>query len=214
MDALLWTCVLGLLSTPAVATRAESLVVSQSPKAISLVKVNSTAEIQCRTNLLNPIGLYLKRRFSKEMDVLYLSLAAHKINVNPEYKHRLSVKGQCCDYTLHLSQLGLKDTDGYYCRWSTLNSESGSLMTYESTDTIIIIRERDPYEDCNRSPILHQILFLLSVTASVVAFCVFVGVLAWWCTRTKESYRPARMYHQHHSLCPQHSNQQHIYPIN
>ncbi|KAJ8363602.1 hypothetical protein SKAU_G00124330 [Synaphobranchus kaupii] len=200
MEALLWTCVLALLSTPARA--AESPAVFQSPKAISLTEVNSTAEIQCRTTLMNPMGLFLKRRFSKEMEVLYLSLTGRKININQEYKHRLSVSGVCCDYTLQLSQLGVKDTDGYYCVWSRLDSQSLRLETYESADTIIIVRERDPKEDCNRIHTLQHILFLLSVTVSAVVVCVFLGVLVWWCTRTKEKYRPATAYQGRHHLCP------------
>ncbi|KAI1896692.1 hypothetical protein AGOR_G00097380 [Albula goreensis] len=211
MKAVLWTFMLSLLSTPAVAPRAEPPV-TQSPKAIPLMSVNSTAVIQCSATLPNLVGLFLKRRFSRKMEVMYLSLAANKTNVNPEYKNRLSVTGGCCNYTLHLSQMGVKDTDGYYCQWSQLHLHSGSSKMYESPDTIVIVRERDPKEDCNRDRTLHQILFLLTVSVSVVVVCVFIGVLVWRCTRTKESYRPARIHHQRHHVCPQHSDQQHIYP--
>ncbi|KAG5854234.1 hypothetical protein ANANG_G00035630 [Anguilla anguilla] len=214
MEVLRWTCVLGLLFTLARAARAESPVVFQSPKAISLMKVNSTAKIQCRTTLINPTGLYLKRRFSKELEVLYFSVGTSKRTVNQEYKHRLSMIGECCDYTLQLSLLGVKDSDGYYCIWSKLDEQSGGVKRYESTDTIIIIRERDPKEDCNRIHNLQQILFLLSVTAGAVVVCVFLGVLMWRCTRTKESYRPVVTNQRHHQLCPQHSDMQYIYHNN
>ena len=62
--------------------------VFQTPNAISLMKVNSTAEIQCRTTLENPTGLYLKRRFSMEMEVLYISEPARKLTIHPDYTRR------------------------------------------------------------------------------------------------------------------------------
>ncbi|KAG7491756.1 hypothetical protein MATL_G00006770 [Megalops atlanticus] len=213
MEPLLWTCVLGLLSTLAVPTKAESIVVSQSPKVIALMKVNSTAEIRCRSTILDPAGLFLRRRYSKDMEVLYYSFHGNKLSVNSEYQNRLSVNGKCCDFTLRLSQLRVEDTDGYYCRWSQVDEKTVELKYYQSNDTIIIIRERDPKEDCNRSHILHHILFLLSVTVSVVVVCVFIGVLVWWCTRTKESYKPARVNKQHRCLHSQQRAQRHIYPI-
>ncbi|XP_061088185.1 uncharacterized protein LOC133122293 [Conger conger] len=205
MEALLWTSVLGLLSTPVGATRADSPEVSQSPNAISLMKVNSTAEIQCRTTLGNTTGLYLKRRFSEETEVLYISTPTGKITINRLYKHRLSVAGECCDYMLQLSQLGVNDTDGYYCLWSTRDVASQKVLRYESRDTIIIIREKDP-KDCNRIHSLQHILFILSVTTSAVVVGIFLGVLVWWCKSTKKSYRPTQPNQGHHHLCPQHSN--------
>ncbi|XP_036376617.1 uncharacterized protein LOC118772417 [Megalops cyprinoides] len=213
MKPLLWTCVVGLLSTLAVNIKAESIVVSQSPKAISLMKVNSTAEIRCTSTIPGPAGLSLRRHYSKDMEVLYYSFLGNKLTVSPEYRNRLSVSGKCCDFTLHLSQLRVEDTDGYYCKWSQVDEKRTEPTYYQSNDTIIIIRERDPKEDCNRSHILHHILFLLSVTVSVVVVCAFIGVLAWWCTRTKESYRPAGLNKKHRCLHSQQRTQRHIYPI-
>ncbi|KAM9410883.1 uncharacterized protein ACWYII_025809 isoform 2-T2 [Salvelinus alpinus] len=80
MDVLLWRCVLGLLCTPAVLT----WTVSQSPSAVSLMKVNSSAEILCSTSLPDPTGLYLMGRFHDNRDVLYLSIADRAVERDPE----------------------------------------------------------------------------------------------------------------------------------
>ncbi|XP_055745495.1 uncharacterized protein LOC129828487 [Salvelinus fontinalis] len=216
MDVLLWRCVLGLLCTPAVLT----WTVSQSPSAVSLMKVNSSAEILCSTSLPDPTGLYLMGRFHDNRDVLYLSIADRavgKITIHNGFRGRVTVQPdqdqevkRCCEFTLRLSQLGVEDTDSYYCSWRYYDTKRKVLVQRHSNGTIIIVRERDPEKGCGGSQtIMELILIVLSWTAFIVIFFLFIGALMWRCTRTKKHYTPARdnrrhHHHHHQHVCPQH----------
>lgn len=88
----------------------------------------------------NLVGLYLKRRFYSDTEILYVSLSNLKTNINKLYQHRHSMTGQCCDFTFHLSQLMVEDSDSYYCSWRQINTKKMDAETYHSEDTIIIVR--------------------------------------------------------------------------
>ncbi|MGH0118531.1 UNVERIFIED_CONTAM: hypothetical protein FKN15_015209 [Acipenser sinensis] len=161
----------------------EELIVSQSPEFISALKGHS-AEITCSISLSSKIdGLYLKRRFARPQDVLYFSLAKMKINIEKEYKGRLTHHGECCSFAFTITQLQLNDSDGYYCIWGGLDMTTGMLVSYESMGTLIVVKE--PRVSCptdsSRSN-LSFILLLLMVSAGVVVVCVFMCVLLWHCT--------------------------------
>ncbi|XP_048869291.1 uncharacterized protein LOC125741868 isoform X2 [Brienomyrus brachyistius] len=91
MESLHWIYLLGFFSIQAVCSWSEQNLVLQSPKAISLMKVNSTANIRCYSTMHNLVGLYLKRRFYGNTDIIYVSLSNMKININKMYQHRHSV---------------------------------------------------------------------------------------------------------------------------
>ncbi|XP_048869290.1 uncharacterized protein LOC125741868 isoform X1 [Brienomyrus brachyistius] len=204
MESLHWIYLLGFFSIQAVCSWSEQNLVLQSPKAISLMKVNSTANIRCYSTMHNLVGLYLKRRFYGNTDIIYVSLSNMKININKMYQHRHSVTGQCCDFTFHLSQLTVEDSDSYYCNWTQINTQKMDAVTYQSEDTIIIVRERDPKEDCKRNVTMYRILILLGFTGLVIIVCVLIGVMLWCCTRTKRTYSPKRSHNQF-CICPRHS---------
>ncbi|CAB1338169.1 unnamed protein product [Coregonus sp. 'balchen'] len=209
MDALLWRCVLGLLCTPAVLT----WTVSQSPSAVSLMKVNFSAEIHCSTSLPDPTGLYLRGRFHGDRDVLYLSMAdraVSRITTHYGFKGRVTVVSdqdqevkRCCEFTLRLSQLGVDDTDSYYCSWRYYDSQRKVLVQLQSNGTIIMVRERDP-EECfgGGQTIMELILIVLSGTTFIVILILFIGAWMWRCTR---HYTPARVNRRHH-----HNQHQHV----
>ncbi|MGH0147208.1 UNVERIFIED_CONTAM: hypothetical protein FKN15_052790 [Acipenser sinensis] len=161
----------------------EELIVSQSPEFISALKGHS-AEITCSISLSSKIdGLYLKRRFARPQDVLYFSLAKMKINIEKEYKGRLTHHGECCSFAFTITQLQLNDSDGYYCIWGGLDMTTGMLVSYESMGTLIVVKEHRVScpTDSSRSN-LSFILLLLMVSAGIVVVCVFMCVLLWHCT--------------------------------
>ncbi|KAK6478407.1 hypothetical protein HHUSO_G20716 [Huso huso] len=197
MEACLGWCFLGFLivSVGAGSQRDEELIVSQSPEFINALKGHS-AEITCSISLLSKIdGLYLKRRFARPQDVLYFSLAKMKINIDKEYKGRLTHHGECCSFAFTITQLQLNDSDGYYCIWGGLDITTGMLVSYESMGTLIVVKE--PRVSCptdsSRSN-LSFILLLLMVSAGVVVVCVFMCVLLWHCTGNKKSYQPNKIH--------------------
>ncbi|KAM4623569.1 uncharacterized protein ACJ7VT_004610 [Polymixia lowei] len=216
MKAHLWSCLLGLFYIPAVIT----VTVSQNPHAILLMKVNSSAEIRCSTSLSGAVGLYLQSYFHGDRNVAFLALRdgeVLKTTIHGDFREQIDVVptpelSQGCGFTFRLSLLDLTDTDMYYCSWKYFDLHTKELETHKSNGTIIIVRGRDPYKDCDGN-ILDLILIVLSVTAFVVILFLFVGSLIWRCTRFKKHYRPAadmsqprRKRHQH--VCPQCTGQQ------
>ncbi|KAF1374228.1 hypothetical protein PFLUV_G00247470 [Perca fluviatilis] len=196
MKAHWWNCVLGLLCMPA-NVMLSTWTVSQDPSSISL-RVNSSAKITCSTSLPEPMGLSLKRAFHDKRDIVFLSLKnglvtkytiveefVGRINVAPDQQIRAGY-----GFTLQLSLLGQEDTDLYYCSWIYFKSETANIETLPSNGTIIIVKERDPQEQC-RDHIWDLILIAFSVTALIVLSFLFAGVIVR-CKRFKKNFRPAR----------------------
>uniref|UniRef100_A0AAY3ZWV5 Immunoglobulin V-set domain-containing protein n=1 Tax=Denticeps clupeoides TaxID=299321 RepID=A0AAY3ZWV5_9TELE len=111
-----------------------------SPRAITLMHLNSSATILCSTTKQQPIGLYLKRRFSGDRDVLYLRVENGKATINREFTNRVLVQGDCCDYQLQLSSLKVEDTDSYYCKWILMDNDKGDVNYFPSHETVIVVR--------------------------------------------------------------------------
>lgn len=179
--------------------------VSQDPMSISLKKVNSSAEITCSCSLSYLIVFKLQRRFHGNEPVVFLSLENGKVTKNTiaeEFTDRIhfqQIKGGY-GFTLELSLLRLEDTDLYYCNW--IHMESEKLETVSSNGTIIIVRDRDPHEQCKHL-VLEFIFIGLSVTAFTVLF-LFLGVLIVRCLRFKKHFRPARAVKPSRPNRPQH----------
>ncbi|XP_072229173.1 uncharacterized protein [Leuresthes tenuis] len=177
-----WSSVLGLLCMPA-EVLLSNLAVSQNPSTISLLRVNSSLETTCFTSLSNPLSFTLRRKFQNE-EVVHLHFGNEQIKkttIAPKFAGRvlipkdLQVKSAI---SLQLSQLGLEDTDLYYCRWTLLESEN--LVTVTSNGTIIIVRESVPQDQCENT-ILDLTLISLSVTALSVILSLFIGALIFKC---------------------------------
>ncbi|XP_015211554.1 uncharacterized protein [Lepisosteus oculatus] len=187
MMTVLWMFFITLLT----AQCQEGPSVSQMPGLISQ-KENSSAEIRCATSLKEMDGLYLRRRYAQKMDVLYVFLSNMTSTVVNQYQHRLSVKGQCCDFVFLISQLTVRDSDAYYCTWSKLDMEKAQMINYDSNGTMIIVKEKDPMEECHRRKNINQILFIISVSMAVLVITVFTCTFIWWCTGKRDTYKPAR----------------------
>ncbi|KAM4524495.1 uncharacterized protein PAE49_000788 isoform 2-T2 [Odontesthes bonariensis] len=184
MKAHWWSCVLGLLCMPA-EVLLNNLAASQNPSTISLLRVNSSLETTCFTSLSNPLSLTLRRQFQNE-EVVHLhfkneqikkTTTAQKFVGRVHITEELQVKSAI---SLQLSQLGLEDTDLYYCRWTLL--KSANLVTVTSNGTIIIVRESAPQDQCEDT-ILDLTLISLSVTALSVTLSLFIGALIFKCKR-------------------------------
>ncbi|XP_071397617.1 uncharacterized protein [Centroberyx affinis] len=211
-----WSCLLALLCMPAGALL-DPWTVSQNPPAISLMRVNSSAEILCSTSLSDPMGLYLLGYFHGDRSVVYVSLVEGRVTkktVHLGFADRVDVvpdpgTGPGCGFTLRLSPLGPEDTDVYYCRWSYFNTHTSTEESLESNGTVVIVRERDPQEQCN-GHVMDLIVIVLSMTTFIIVLFVFTGAMILKCTRFKKHYRPARAVarsrHQH--VFPQHRGQQ------
>ncbi|XP_068439828.1 uncharacterized protein [Clinocottus analis] len=193
-----WCCVLGLLCVPAGVLLSTSPV-SQDPASISLTSVNSSARITCSTSRSDPLGLTLYRGFPSKSMIVFLVLDGGLVAKNTpasEFAGRLHVAphqrtGQAHGFTFQMSVLGLGDTNLYYCSWNFYNVATLSSETLFTTGTVIIVRERDPQEQC-REHILDLVLITLSVTAFVMVVGLCVTVLIVKYKRFKKSFRPAR----------------------
>ncbi|XP_059181187.1 uncharacterized protein LOC131959994 isoform X2 [Centropristis striata] len=191
MKAHLWNCVLGLLCMPA-EVLLSSWTVSQDPLSISLMRTNSAAEITCTTSLPDPLGFVLYRRFNGERELLYLSLSNGRVTKNTtaaEFVGRIHVvnhqirKGH--GFTLRLSLLWQEDTDLYYCSWKHFRTETKTVETMPSKGTKIIVRERDPQEQCGIH-IVDLVLIALCVTSFTVILILCLGALIWRCKRKSD----------------------------
>ncbi|KAI4892465.1 hypothetical protein NFI96_012575 [Prochilodus magdalenae] len=168
----------------------------QSPPAIVLSQLNSTAKLHCSTTL-KPSGLYLKQRYSKQRELLYLSIPDHTQTLSNGFEHRLSIEGKCCDFTLQLSQLQTEDTDGYFCEWVIIEGTNIQISYRRANETIIIVRDGDPEEECNKRRMVHHILFMISVGITVMMFLICIGLLIWRFRQSYQRYSPYKVRHSH-----------------
>ncbi|KAG7232855.1 hypothetical protein INR49_008023 [Caranx melampygus] len=199
MKARWWSYVLGLFLMPTEVIL-NNWTVSQVPDSVSYMRVNSSAEITCTTSLSNPIGLYLRRYFHHDRDIVYLSLKEGKVTKNviaPNYGGRVHMtpdkltESKGSSFMLRLSLLELEDTDMYYCTWSHFSTQRSQEETKSSNGTIIIVTKEGPQEPCT-DQILDLILISLSVTAFTAVLILLIGVLTVKCKRFKKTFRPAR----------------------
>ncbi|XP_054455313.1 uncharacterized protein LOC129091647 [Anoplopoma fimbria] len=219
MKAHWWCCVLGLLCVPAGVMLSTSKgkgvsnnpTVSQDPTSISLMRINSSAEITCSSSLSGPMGLYLYRGFPDKRKIVFLSLdngQVTKITPGAGFAGRIEVAsqqqiGEGHGFTLKLSLLGLEDTNLYYCSWEYVIVKAALFETWQSPGTIIIVRERDPQEEC-RDHILDLILIALSAIGFSVILFLGIAALILRCKRFKRSFRPARAVKPPRPSRPQH----------
>ncbi|XP_076856098.1 uncharacterized protein LOC143510533 isoform X2 [Brachyhypopomus gauderio] len=155
--------------------------ISQTPMAITLLQ-NSTAELHCSVTSEQPFGLYLKRLYAVKREVLYLSLPSRKETLHDTVKHRLSVTGTCCDFTLRLSQLQVEDTDGYICEWLFHHDHSTAISQpshKQANETIIIIRDGDPQEDCSKHRTADQFFRGITFTMGVTTLIICSVAMTW-----------------------------------
>ncbi|XP_075949338.1 uncharacterized protein LOC142951587 [Anarhichas minor] len=218
MKAHWWSCVLGLLCMPSGVTLSD-LKVSQDPTSISLTRVNSSAEITCSTLRSDPLSLSLHMRFPDTKQIAFLALKnglVSKTTAGAGFGGRISAApsqriGDGHGFTVQLSLLGLEDTNLYYCRWEFFKKETSTSETLSSNGTVIIVRERDPQEQC-RDHILDRILIGLSVAALCVVLFLCVAALIVRRKRFRRRFRPARAASPTRPNRPQHSCPQHGVP--
>ncbi|KAL7856635.1 hypothetical protein SRHO_G00155340 [Serrasalmus rhombeus] len=187
---------LAVCCTPSLSAKTELPALLQTPAAIVLSKLNSTAELRCSTTL-KPFGLYLKQRYSKPRELLYLSIPDNTKTISSGFEHRLSVTGECCDFTLRLSELQIEDTDGYYCQWAFF--EGGGIISYrQDKETVIIVRDGDPEEECNKQRMVHHLLLVISVLITVTMFIICAGLIIWKFWQSSQHYSPHKVPHRYH----------------
>nr|XP_020481022.1 uncharacterized protein LOC109974909 [Monopterus albus]XP_020481023.1 uncharacterized protein LOC109974909 [Monopterus albus] len=210
MKAHWWTCVLGLLCMPAeVILNIQT--VQQNPLSVSYKTVNSSAEIVCSTSLPDQMGLYLHRNFHGQRDTVFLSLKdglvtknttaaefAGRIHINPDQQVKEGHR-----FTFQLSLLEVDDTDLYYCEWSNYQSQMATLLT---NATIIIVKEKDPQEQCG-DHIFGPILIFFSVMVFTVVLLFFI-VMLLGCKKFKKNFVPARTVRPTRSNRPHHQRDQ------
>lgn len=153
--------------------------VSQIPSSVSYMAVNSSAEITCTTSLPNPMGLYLRRFFHSERDIVYLSLHKGKVTKNitaPNYGSRVHMgpdqptEAEGSSFLLRLSLLQLDDTDLYYCSWSHFSKEKEKDETLASNGTVIIVTSKRTHTERDSPSIQNEKPWLTVVTLSSCAF--------------------------------------------
>ncbi|XP_047464459.1 uncharacterized protein LOC125022138 [Mugil cephalus] len=197
----LWSCLLGLLFMP-IEAKSPPGTAFQNPSSISYVRVNSSAEITCSTNLARPLSLELRRHFPDHTVVVYLALSKTGITKNttvPEFKDRLHITSaqhikHNHSLTWRLSLLGVEDTNLYYCRWTYIVNDTGEVR---SIGTVIVVTENDPLSENDpqaqcRDYILDLVLIGLCVTAVVIIIFLSVAALIQRCKQFNKDFRPAR----------------------
>lgn len=198
----LWLIV-AYCSIPPLLATADVPTCSQSPPAIILNQLNSTAELHCSTNCENSTALYLKQRYSSMQDILYVYCKDLTTTIQPGYKHRVSIRGNCPKFTLLLTELQTRDTDGYYCEWVFTEPK---IVHVQSTETVIVVRDGDPEEECNKQRKVYYSLLMISVAIAVVMFIICAGLLIWRIKQMKQSskcYTPYKVHHRSHlPHCP------------
>ncbi|XP_072523592.1 uncharacterized protein [Salminus brasiliensis] len=202
MDQTLFWLILACRCTPSLPsiTEEDDPKVFQTPPAIVLSQLNSTAELRCSTTSTKPIGLYLKQRYPKERELFYLYIPKNTTTINQNFKHRLSVKGQCCDFTLQLSELQIRDTDGYYCEWLFTEPQ---LNFKQASETVIVVRDGDPEEECNKRRMVHHMLLMISVAITATMFIICVCLLIWRVQNSHQRHESYKVRHRHHQpQCP------------
>lgn len=173
--------------------------VFQHPLSITNTKVNSSAEIMCSTTLSDPLGVYLHRGFHSHKVAVYLSMEKGKVTedtISSDFTGRIHITPdqqieQGCGFTFQLSLLQMEDTDQYYCTWENYNTDRMEGTTLSSNGTVIIVREKDPNEQC-KNAIWDLIFIALSVTAVSIVLFLLIGALIARRKRFKKHFRPAQ----------------------
>ncbi|XP_034087485.1 uncharacterized protein LOC117556291 [Gymnodraco acuticeps] len=195
MEALGWSCVLGILCLPA-EVLLHAWTVSQEPSSTSIKTINSSAEISCYTSVSDPVSLTLQRKFHSRTDVSFLYFQKGKIAKNTMdvvFKKRIQVSERKqldggVGVSFKIDMMQLQDTDLYDCTWSYV--DKGRLAT---NGTIIIVREEDPQELCGfGNHILDLVLIAFSVTAFTVIVLLFTGAMILRHGRFKKRFTPGR----------------------
>ncbi|KAG9267238.1 hypothetical protein AMEX_G18061 [Astyanax mexicanus] len=203
MDLMLLWLIVAYCCIPSLLAIKDEPILSQSPPAIVLNQLNSTAELHCSTTHEKVVALYLKQRYSSKREVLYLYFKHSTTTIHPDYKQRVSVKGKCCEFAIVLTELQIGDSDGYYCEWVLTEPRINQV---QSTETLIIIRDGDPEEECNKQRTIHHVLFMISVAITVTMFIICAGLLIWRIQQVKQSnkrYTPYKVHQRSHlPHCP------------
>ncbi|KAM3592349.1 uncharacterized protein V6R79_017075 [Siganus canaliculatus] len=225
MKAHWWSCFLGFLCVHANFLLSTAL---QDPESISFVKVNSSIDIPCSTNLSDPKGLYLRRGFhGKENVVVFLNIERGIVtnkSVTNEFKGRILIAPDKSftkehRFTMKLSLLRMEDTDWYYCSWLSFEEKRRVEEIPSSKSIIIIVREKGPQENC-KSHIWDMIFVVLSVTAFSIVVFLCIAALIISCKRFKKRFiparadkrcRPARVNRAHHHVCHHHTVEHYPY---
>ncbi|XP_066518708.1 uncharacterized protein [Hoplias malabaricus] len=175
----------------------------QNPPAIVLSKLNSSAELTCSTTH-RPSSLSLKQRYFSSRELLYIHMEDDKMTFNKDFKHRLSVTRHGFNFTLHLSQLQIQDTDSYYCEWVVVNSTMSDFIYKQANETVIIVRDGDPEEECQKRLKSRHVLLSISVLITVTMFIICIGLITWRFRQShQQHYSPYIVNHRHHQpQCP------------
>nr|XP_040033437.1 uncharacterized protein LOC120819800 [Gasterosteus aculeatus aculeatus] len=230
------SCVLGFLCGPALRTmtgeavgnNSSLLTTSQEPQSISLMRVNSSAEITCSTSLSDLRGLSLQQGFPEMKKIMYVDIKnrlvnketraaafAGRVHVAPHQKIR---EGH--SFTFRLSRLGPEDTNVYLCSWNFLKKDMSLIEKLHSPGTVVIIREKDPQEQCKGHMfdriLLDRILLALSVTGLFIVMILCIGALIVRRKRFQRRFRPAGAAipprpNRPQLVCPQHQVQHRPY---
>ncbi|CAN9508946.1 unnamed protein product [Ophioblennius macclurei] len=189
-----WSCLLGLLCMPA-GVILDEWTASQHPSSTCFVKLNSTIDISCSTSLSDPLGLSLMRRFPEAVNVVYLSLdngEIAKITQAAQFQNRIRVSPGSKvknghNFTVQLSQLGVEDTNLFFCNWT--HFENSKFKDLSSTGTVLLVGETDPEEKCESNS-MELVLICLLVTVVVVIVVLSIVALVFKCMKFRDVFRP------------------------
>ncbi|XP_066498442.1 T-cell antigen CD7-like [Hoplias malabaricus] len=88
-------------------------------------------------------GLYLDVRRPEKYEIFYYDSNSKELSYTPEYKERVTIKGDFKNLTVTLNELNLKDSGAYTCRYSSLMNPG-----HENGASLLFVKAKDgPQQD-------------------------------------------------------------------
>lgn len=111
-------------------------IILQEPALITASEGESV-NITCNFKHPNILGMYLRQKFVKDMDVLYATGQGKNKTVVAEYKGRIQYFEQRDTVTIMIQQLQKNDSGNYTCDGAVLIDQEPKLM--QGSGTILVV---------------------------------------------------------------------------
>uniref|UniRef100_A0ACB8EKU9 Uncharacterized protein n=1 Tax=Sphaerodactylus townsendi TaxID=933632 RepID=A0ACB8EKU9_9SAUR len=112
-------------------------IILQEPILIT-AEEGESVNITCHLNHSNMVGLYLRRKFVNDVEVLYISGHGKRKIVSPEYKGRIEYFEQQNTVTIMMQQLQKNDSGNYTCEGTILTNQEPKIMEGHGTVLAVI----------------------------------------------------------------------------
>ncbi|KAK6478175.1 hypothetical protein HHUSO_G20447 [Huso huso] len=173
--------------------------VEQTPPFVR-AQSGQSATITCIGGSEDFDGLYLRRRFIQQSQVLYVHKSG-TITVEKNYTDRVKTERDAKKRIVTISNLTESDTDGYFCEFGGLDMKTGKLLNITATGTLIVVQDEVkevtcPPVDPNPPSSSLQLTPTLMIVTSLAAVCVLilciVALIIWQLPNIKKCFAKQR----------------------